>query len=195
MAVRQTLSVTDEMIDRIQTTFSQHIKELVKNAQPPSKRRHLVCTAPLTLEAEHAEIPLFSKAYEDSMLRPPKDNESPCSHGSRCECTLMADIDPSIDSSLGFIGVAAHKGLCILCLRCRTTQLFYEYLITNTIPTNVIQTHRNDIETVGEYHKNCVHLPDQFRGIISPVVMHQRCNYSYRDGMIIQRNVDFHQAL
>ena len=195
MSVRQTLSVTAEMIKRIEKTFGDHVRDLVKKADPPSKRRRTVSTAPLALENDHKEIPLFTKAFEDSMMRAPNEDEQSCSRGEECECHSMATIDPAIDSSLAFVGVAVLDGLCVLCLRCQTSQLFYEFLVSNAVPSNVIQKHRNDIEKKGEYSKNFVHLPDTFRGIISPVVMHQRNKYSYENGKIVQNNLDFQMGL
>ena len=195
MAVRQTESVTEEMIKRIEKTFADHVRDLVKNAKPPSKRRRTISTAPLSLANEHKEIPLFSKAFEESMLRPPNPGEQSCSRGEQCECHAMAVINPAIDSSLAFVGVAVLEGLCVLCLRCETSQLFFEFLVSNAIPSNIIQKHRNDIEKDGEYSKDCVHLPDEFRGIISPIVVHQRNKYSYENGKIVQNNLDFQAGL
>ena len=134
-------------------------------------------------------IPVFTKAYEDSMLRPAAADEVVCLSGVHCECMQMARFPPHNCPELGFHGVAALNGYCVLCLRVKVAKCYYLSAIS---PRGSTQTMRNLIES-GEYSRDCCFLPTASNTFLTdPVVMHQRNNYRYSAAGLKQlRSVNF----
>ena len=193
------LSVSAEMKKNIETTFSDQIKQLIKDAPSLSQesKNHIESTSILAeVNIPVKRIPCYSRQFEETMMRPPNTDETPCMNNSLCECMLIAQQELTIDSSKGFIGVALDEEhhQCIICVRRQVSQLFYHYLITKTSPETCIQPHYNRIDQPGEYNKNCVFLPTSMAGITDPFVMHLRHNYKYEDGHITQHMVNFNDA-
>jgi len=136
-----------------------------------------------TVTAKHSEILLFTKAYEESLMRPPKANEAPCQNGHLCECHF---IGPPVANTNGFVGVAVPDDVqCILCMRNAITCSYYHNLINEHCPTQVIQSHYNAVGQ-GEYSRTACFWPHRQVGISDPVVMHCRLNYYYDGGVIKQ---------
>lgn len=117
------------------------------------------------------EIPVFTKAYEDSMLQRPSGIPV-CLSGTHCECAQMARFPPHNCPELGFHGAAALNGYCILCLRVQVAKAYYVSAMSSGGST---QTMRNIIESAGEYSRDAVFLPTATNNYLTdPVVMHQR---------------------
>ena len=55
---------------------------------------------------EQPDLPVITKSYEDSFLRPPKEKigERACVCGDRCLCLVMARIRHGPENTLGFVG-------------------------------------------------------------------------------------------
>ena len=191
------LSVSDEMKNNIERTFVDQLKHLITNAEKTPQGSIISNSILAERNATVQKIPLYSKLYEESMMRPATADERPCKNNNDCECIQIALHDPSTSTTDGFVGVSLSEShnMCILCARKNVSQLFYNYLITNTRPTGCIQSHYNNIESYGEYSKNAVFLPTSMSGITDPIVMHLRHNYFYENQKIKQReNVNFDQA-
>jgi len=146
-----------------------------------------VADAPVT--ALRTVIPIFTKAYEDSMLRRSAGDEVVCLSGVHCECMQMARFPPHNCPEFGFHGVAALNGYCVLCLRVEVAKCYY---LSAMSPRGSTQTMRNLIES-GEYSRDCCFLPTASNTYLTdPVLMHQRNNYRYSEAGLKQlRCVNF----
>lgn len=90
-----------------------------------------------------ADLPIVSKSYEDTFLRPARaeNGERSCVFGKRCLCEFIARLRYGPDNNKGFVGVEfllpsqletwrqggglpERHGKCLVCLRYFTTYLF-----------------------------------------------------------------------
>jgi hypothetical protein len=113
-------------------------------------------------------LPIVSKSYEDSMLRPARieNGERSCTLGAQCLCTFIAKVRYGANTDKGFVGVEFllpsereawrngtslpdRAGKCLICLRYFTTYChalatsdptFYSALQRGTVRA---QTHAN----------------------------------------------------
>lgn len=132
------------------------------------------------------DVPLVTKAYEESFMREPGPGEQPCAMGELCECMF-------IDRNAPFVGVqfelpnggggrlegagndgsggsggnkAAQAGqagkahavpkLCVLCHRKTTQKLFYDICYSGKRIQGVIQHYGNLCNQPGEYARSCM---------------------------------------
>lgn len=144
------------------------------------------------METEYSEVKSYSKAYDDSRLRPAAAGETQCASGDQCECNLMA-LDSGKPES-GFTGVVygARYQKCLLCIRVDTMMEFYKRLINGSHATENILPFTNLVDRVGEYNKEmCIH-PNGRNNISGPFLIHQRHHCRYNNGIIEQLpNVNF----
>jgi hypothetical protein len=156
-------------------------------------------------------LDVVPKAYADSYMRPPgvDADESPCEHGTDCECVKMASVfGVGSPQSQGFVGVQfttptgeTHKQ-CLLCLR-RSVALRYCNILSSrrTCASGVLHPHRVRCGP-GEYAPSaCIQPRDgYFDGIVGAFVKHERHHYRYAGPIdnpshIIQTSaVNFRQA-
>jgi len=170
-----------------------------------------VPAAPTTVVATpRVELELVSKAHESSYLRAPMTKERACSQGDTCEGVLMAKENPFERDEDGFVCVEfrtprqeqrphepTETGMCLLCLRKQTALTYYNAVANNCHTNEVTQPHRVKVDTIGEYSSDvCIRTrPNEFNGVVSPFVKHERHHYTYRDGRIDQTgNVNFREA-
>lgn len=196
---------SEEMKRNIEKTFSNHIKTLIKRAKPlPEKQRLSVDLSNHSNWQMFTEVPLFTRDFENSVLRPPKENESACENGEgSCECKIIAKCNPFLDVSHSFVGVSLHKyigeNICLLCARKNMTQQYYRSIFQKKqTGSQSVQLFRNQIETNNEYRKEACLIPNaKSTNFFDPVVLHQRSNYLYEktddenSKRIYQRNVFF----
>jgi len=193
-------SISEEMKQNIENTFQDQIKQLIKDSTSLTRFNSSDIDSESILAKNSISVkrtPCYTKAFEDSVLRPPLAHEQSCQNKEKCECRLMALTDPNTDDEQAFVGVALPEkhNMCLLCTRKKVSQLYYHYLITQTCPDTCIQPHYNIIEKRDEYDKNNVFLPSSMTGITDPFVMHNRHNYYYDNKRIIQNNsINFTQA-
>ena len=144
------------------------------------------------METQFSDIQSYTKAYDDSRLRPAAAGEKQCAMGDLCECILMA-VDGG-NGGCGFTGVVfgPRYQKCLLCIRIDTMTEFYKRLISGEHSDENILPFTNLVESVGEYNKEmCIH-PNGRNNISGPFLIHQRQNYRYKDGIIQQLpNVNF----
>lgn len=139
------------------------------------------------MEKSFNNVRTYSKAYDDSMLRPPRRDEKACVLGDMCECNLMA-IDSGIPEK-GFTGVVydSQYQKCLLCIRVETMMEFYRRLISFNPASKNILPFTNIVDCIGEYSKEvCIH-PNGRNNISGPFVIHQRHWYHYKDNSIIEQ--------
>lgn len=204
-------STTSQCIrESIETAFLDGIGMFIRNQKPwhasqlAGKMEHV--SLPNVFNSKHDEmesvfvdLPVQTKAYDDSRLRAAKQDESKCSSGDKCECMLMARDHPFVDDGRGFVGVVygAKYTKCLLCIRVDTQTRFYEELMANRKLKHTIQPFENVCSRVGEYNPAmCLH-PTGSNNIVAPFMKHQRQNYDYHpdDSIILQKPaVNFTEA-
>jgi hypothetical protein len=130
----------------------------------------------------NTNLPIVTKAYEESFMREPYAGEKHCASGSLCECNF-------IHPTNGFIGVefilpgqevTDSAQLCVLCSRKLTQKMFYDILFTGKESKACIQRYGNICNTGGEYARECMlacptHAPLHCMPL--PIMSHQRNKY------------------
>ena len=134
-------------------------------------------------ERGQADVPIVTRAYEESFMRAPFSGERACVMGAACECMF-------IDPHQAFVGTEfvipceeqmpqAH--MCVLCCRKVTQALLHDMLFSGVSFRGVIQRYGNICEQPGEYSRQAV-LVCPPNGHVQcmplPIVAHQRNRYS-----------------
>lgn len=197
-------NVVDESIrNSIEVSFNETLDMMQRNKETFSKIRlqeltDLRLKNPFAatedkIESHFIKMKSYSKAYDDSRLRPAASGEKSCVMGTSCECNLMA-IDNG-KKHLGFTGVVFddHYQKCLLCIRVETLMNFYKKLINSEVAEDNILPFTNIVDRLGEYNREmCIH-PNGRNNICGPFVIHQRNMYRYSAEKTIEQlpNVNF----
>lgn len=159
-----------------------------------------------TVSGQISNLPIITKAYEESFMRETFSGERQCAMGSKCECMF-------IDQNAPFIGVEfelpneetkidaitqldtkqiqdsvrnSKQGskneskLCVLCSRKTTQKLFYDACYSGARTQGLIQRYGNLCNQPGEYARNCMLIcpPNaQWHCLPFPIMSHQRNRY------------------
>jgi hypothetical protein len=132
-----------------------------------------------------SDVPVVSRAYEESFMREPGKTERACAAGELCECNF-------IDPCMPFTAVEFTPPLeqhqkspqfCVLCSRKLTQKLFYDILFTGKEVHGVIQRYGNICGVRGEYARECMlvcpaHMPLHCMPL--PIMSHQRNKYEVK---------------
>ena len=137
-----------------------------------------------TVSGQTPDLPIITKAYEESFMRETFPGERQCAMGSKCECMF-------IDQNAPFIGVEfnlptedakidsrsqaetrnsqdlrpdsrqvsltkVESKLCVLCSRKTTQKLFYDACYSCTRTQGLIQRYGNLCNQQGEYARDCM---------------------------------------
>jgi hypothetical protein len=140
------------------------------------------------------DVPLVTKAYEESYMREAGPGEPACSMGDLCECRF-------IDKNAPFVGVQFQlpnaapiqdadpanrtkqpPKLCVLCYRKTTQKLFYDMCFLGKRVNGLIQPYGNLCNQPGEYARCCMLIcPEQsgsqWQCMPRPIMSHQRNRY------------------
>lgn len=128
------------------------------------------------------DVPILTKAYEESFMRQPMAGERACAMGDLCECT-------TIDRTAPFIGVELRlpndpenaPQMCVLCSRATTQRCFYEICYLGRPVKGVIQRYGGIFGQPGEYAAECMLIAPRALGLTNmpvPSMSHQRNRYS-----------------
>jgi hypothetical protein len=140
-----------------------------------------------TVSGQTPNIPIITKAYEESFMREACPGERQCAMGSKCECMF-------IDPNAPFIGVEFDlpsdqadpkknektPKLCVLCSRKTTQKLFYDACYSGTRIQGLIQRYGNLCNQPGEYARECMLIcppSSQWNCLPLPIMSHQRNRY------------------
>lgn len=190
--------------ESIEASFLDGVQMFIRNngdwksttlTNPVFNRRHIFNRHTDPMEQSFTDLKIMPKAYDDSRLRRPEEGEESCVCGDRCECKVMAEEDPNIDSSLGFVAVvySPDYDLCLCCLRKQALKKFYSLLLKNRTLIDTIQPFESVVDQPGEYTSCCCLHPTGSNNISGPFVIHQRSCYHYTNGELLQdRSQDFH---
>ena len=136
--------------------------------------------------SEVPDVPIVTKAYEESYMREATPGEQLCALGELCECRF-------IDRNAPFVGVkfelpvgcsegptSVGSGLCVLCCRKTTQRLFYDMCFSGKQVHGLIQQYGNLCHQPGEYARCCMLIcppTSQWQCMPRPIVAHQRNRY------------------
>jgi hypothetical protein len=138
-----------------------------------------------TVSGQAPNLPIITKAYEESFMREALPGERQCAMGSKCECMFIdqnspfigvefelpnddAKTDTSADmkaqthkkSSSMDLGMRTSASiepkLCVLCSRKTTQKLFYDACYSGTRIQGLIQRFGNLCNQPGEYARDCM---------------------------------------
>jgi hypothetical protein len=139
-------------------------------------------------------LPIITKAYEESYMREAGPSEKQCAMGPKCECMYIDHNAPftavqfDLPSDLPAI-VAAIPGetastntpkLCVLCSRKTTQKLFYDACYSGKRVQGVIQRYGNLCNQPGEYARECMLIcppSAPWHCLPLPIMSHQRNRY------------------
>jgi hypothetical protein len=135
-----------------------------------------------SLDADVPDVPILSKAYEETFMRQAGHGERACAMGDLCECM-------HIDRTAPFVGVELRlphdperePQLCVLCSRATTQKCFYDMCYLGKPVKGVIQRYGCIFGQPGEYATECMLVCPRTLGMASmpvPSMSHQRNRYS-----------------
>jgi hypothetical protein len=145
-------------------------------------------------------IPIVTKAYEESFLREPVKNERACIMNSQCEGNFIDPKTPFVLTEFLLpqqdTGQDCH--MCVLCSRKATKQLYFDMMYEGHTYNGVIQRYGNICDQKGEYAKE-VMLFTPPKGPVHcmpfPIVNHKRSNLEVHISQgvkhIVQKKVAF----
>jgi hypothetical protein len=194
-SAEQTLAGPEEEVP-FQSGLHQTIMRRLNSGEPPPPPPslgldHILSRVPYkamlenlfsNLDAEVPDVPILSKAYEETFMRQPSPGERACAMGEQCECM-------HIDRTAPFIGVELRLGgdpegvpqLCVLCSRATTQKCFYDMCYLGKPVKGVIQRYGSIFGQPGEYAAECMLVCPRALGLASmpvPSVSHQRNRYA-----------------
>ena len=128
------------------------------------------------------DVPVITRAYEESFLREPTGSERPCVAGELCEGMFIDPCTPFVATEFLLPGEPQPSTLqfCVPCSRKVTQKLFYDALFTGKEVRGLIQRYGNICNIPGEYARECMlitppHAPLHCMPL--PVMSHQRNKY------------------
>jgi hypothetical protein len=128
------------------------------------------------------DVPVITRAYEESFLREPTGSERPCAAGELCECMFIDPCTPFVATEFLLPGEPQPPTpqFCIPCSRKVTQKLFYDTLFAGKEVHGLIQRYGNLCNVPGEYARECMliappHAPLHCMPL--PIMSHQRNKY------------------
>lgn len=132
------------------------------------------------------DVPLVTRAYEESYMREAGPGEPSCSMGDLCECRFVDKNAPFVGVQFELpIGCEPGKGrerlqMCVLCCRRTTQKLFYDMCFSGERIQGLIQQYGNLCNQPGEYARCCMLIcpsNGQWQCMPRPIMSHQRNRY------------------
>ena len=137
---------------------------------------------PHTQDAQNVrDVPILSRAYEESFMRQALPGERSCAMGDLCECMHIDKTCPFVGVELRLPGDPDETQMCVLCSRSTTQKCFYDMCYLGRPVPGVIQRYGSIYGLPGEYAVECMLIPPRALGPASmpaPSVSHQRNRYS-----------------
>ena len=126
------------------------------------------------------DIPVLSRAYEESFMRQPLAGERACAMGELCECMHIDKATPFVGVELRLQNDPEEPQMCVLCSRSTTQKCFYDMCFLGQPITGIIQRYGSIHGQPGEYASECMLIPPRALGLSSmpiPCMSHQRNRY------------------
>jgi hypothetical protein len=132
-------------------------------------------------------LPIVTKAYEESYMREAAAGEKQCAMGSRCECMFIDHNAPFVCVQFDLPGDMTEPNnpqdtpkLCVLCSRKTTQKLFYDACYSGKRVQGLIQRYGNLCNQPGEYARDCMLICPPgapWHCLPLPIMSHQRNRY------------------
>lgn len=145
--------------------------------------REMLAQMMVSRSEQREAVPLVLREYEERMLREPmREHEQPCVCGENCECMYIDPANAFVGVSFQLGGeVSEQAGMCVLCLRRTTQELFYEMVYGNGPEMHGCIQKYGNVCGPGEYAREACLLCPPGRAVQNmplPVVAHYRHRYS-----------------
>jgi hypothetical protein len=127
------------------------------------------------------DVPILSRAYEESFMRQAHPGERPCVMADQCECMFIDQNAPFVGVEFRLQGDPETPQMCVLCSRATTQKCFYDICFLGRPIKGVIQRYGGIFGQAGEYAQEVMIIPPRAMGLASmpvPSVSHQRNRYS-----------------
>lgn len=127
------------------------------------------------------DVPILTRAYEETFMRQPLPGERPCAMRELCECMHIDKADPFVGVELRLPNDPEEPQMCVLCSRFITQKCFYDICFLGRPTTGIIQRYGCMYGQPGEYAAECMLIPSRALGITNmpvPSMSHQRNRYS-----------------
>ena len=129
-------------------------------------------------------LPIITKAYEESYMREAGPSEKQCAMGPKCECMFIDHNAPftavQFDLPNEHAGTDTSPKLCVLCSRKTTQKLFYDACYSGKRVQGLIQRYGNLCNQSGEYARDCMLIcppSAPWHCLPLPIMSHQRNRY------------------
>jgi hypothetical protein len=176
-SIMRRLNTTDTLAEAL--TPSLNLDHILSRVPYKSMLENLFSGTSLTDSVP--EVPILTRAYEESFMRQPHPGEQACVMGDICECQF-------IDKNAPFVGVEFRQRndpetaqMCVLCSRATTQKCFYDMCFLGKPVKGVIQRYGSIFDQPGEYAQEVMIIPPRSMGLANmplPTVSHQRNRYS-----------------
>lgn len=173
-------TICRKLNDTEQTQLAQDIKLDHILSRVPYKQM-LENLFPASDAAQAPDVPILSRAYEESFMRQPLPGERQCAMGELCECMFIDRACPFVGVELRLPGDPEGAQMCVLCSRCTTQKCFYDMCYLGHPVAGTIQRYGSIHGQPGEYAVECMLIPPRTLGAVCmpvPTVSHQRNRYS-----------------
>lgn len=127
------------------------------------------------------DVPILTRAYEESFMRQALPGERSCAMGDMCECMHIDKSSPFIGVELRLPNDPEETQLCVLCSRSTTQKCFYDMCYLGQAAPAIIQRYGSLYGQPGEYAVDCMLIPTRAVGpahMPVPAMSHQRNRYS-----------------
>jgi hypothetical protein len=127
------------------------------------------------------DVPILSRAYEESFMRQAMPGERQCVMGDMCECMHIDKSAPFVGVELRLQGDPDQPQMCVLCSRATTQKCFYDICFLGRPVKGVIQRYGGIFGQPGEYATECMLICPRTMPLASmpvPVMSHQRNKYT-----------------
>ena len=127
------------------------------------------------------DVPILSKAYEESFMRQPYPGERQCVMGDLCECMQIDKTSPFIGVELRLQTDPEEPQMCVPCSRLATQKLFYDMCFLGKPIAGIIQRYGAIYGQPGEYAGDVMLIPPRALGLSCmpvPSMSHQRNRYT-----------------
>jgi hypothetical protein len=132
-------------------------------------------------DAQTEDVPILTRAYEESFMRQPLPGERACAMRDLCECMHIDKANPFVGVEMRLPNDPEEPQMCVLCSRSTTQKCFYDICFLGRSVSGVIQRYGCIYGQPGEYAAECMLIPTRALGIANmpvPCMSHQRNRYS-----------------
>ena len=141
--------------------------------------------------AHTSDMVCCPRAYEESFLREPLNDERQCVSGSKCEGLRIPCKSPFILREFIYPGSSPcpeQRTMCLMCRRLEVARMFFRYesRVDKLCASVRVSDHYNVIGVPGEYClQDAIVSTSTYTGLPMPVVLHVRSAYEHelRDGV------------